>query len=252
MPEAEVAPEWALDDERRLRDPRMAKTALIAGIASVVLAPVVVGALPGAIGLHSGRTHLRTRLGSRGLAWTGIVLSALGTLLAAASAVTFGMILMLVLLQRSAIEQARGWVGTHPEPWSIVATDGTTFSPETTRGSIVLIDIFAPQAPVCRETSTFFAAFAAAHPELKTLSWAPEGGAESEAFARDHGAAHPVAIGPHPVGDPFIHVAAKPTLLVIDAEGVVRAAVLGRYDAEGLRKLVEEAGKERQENGKRK
>lgn len=225
-------------DEAALRDPRMARTALIAGVASVVTAPAVIGLIPAAIGLQSGLSHLRHRRGARVRAWLGLGLSTLGALGSALAAVAFGSVLMSVLLQRSAVHQAQGWIGGTAEPWTFVGADGTPIASDALVGSTVLVDVFSPHSPMCARTSRTIAAFAAARDDVTVISWSPEASPQAMAFARECGATHAVAVGPQEVGFPFDLIAAKPTLIVLDGDGVVRAAVLGAYDERGLESLV--------------
>ncbi|MDZ4829653.1 MAG: hypothetical protein SGJ09_05570 [Phycisphaerae bacterium] len=232
----------AYDDRATLSSPRMARTSAIAGVASILLAPIVVGFLLAAIGLHSAITHLRFRERSRSLAWFGIVASAVGALASAGAAVLWGSVLMTVLLQRSAIHQAQTWEGTTAGNWSLTDLDGETHTSSAVKGRIVFIDCFAPSSPSSSRTTPALASFAAAHSEIFALSWGPDVDATAALdFASASGVRHAVAVGAQSMPVPFSEIAAKPTLLVIDAEGIIRNVVLGRYDEKDLVKLFDAA-----------
>ncbi|MFO0828468.1 MAG: hypothetical protein U0572_10005 [Phycisphaerales bacterium] len=234
--------ERASADSETLRDPRLARIGLATGIASIVLAPIAVGAFPAAIGLHSALTHLRFRRGSRTLAWAGAACSALGAVVSLAAAILWGALLLNVLLQRSAVHQAQSWVGITPNSWTLTDVAGVAHTSDSMRGRVVLLDCFAPVDAYCEATTRAIAEFAAAHPEAVVLSWAPEATAsDASSFASKCGVRHPVCAGPQAMPEPLTGVAAKPTLVVFDAAGTIRATVLGRYNANDLAKLVDAA-----------
>jgi hypothetical protein len=223
-------------------DPRLARAGLVAGLASLPLAPFVVGLVPAAIGLHASVGHLRFREGYRITAWTGFVASAVGALAAAFSALVWGAFLMGVLLSRSAVREARTWEGLPLGEVRFATIDGATISTDDLRGGVALIDVFAVASPHCRSTLTTLRDFAKEAPEVRIVSWAPDDDAARVApFLASLGVEHPVAIGAQRVDEPLSLASAKPTLFVVDGDGVIRRVVLGTYSLEGLRALVREA-----------
>jgi hypothetical protein len=227
------------EDQRTLHDPRLARTALLAGVLAVLLAPIVVGFLAGAVGLHAGVSHLRTRLGHRGLAWAGVAASTLGSMLALGAALLWGATLLGILLSRSAIEQARTWEGT-AAPRFALTTDQGQF--DSAGDGIVLLDVFDPSSPFCEIATRELAKYADRHATVRAVSWAPERTIEeAAAFAARIGATQPIAAGPQAMPEPFSIVSAKPTLFVIDGEGRIRAVLLGTYDGHSLDRLIEVA-----------
>jgi membrane protein implicated in regulation of membrane protease activity len=236
------------DDERAVRDVAYARTSAIAGLAALVLSPVVVGCIPAAIGLHAGVAHLRFRLGNRLLAWFGIAASAVGAIVSAGSAIALGSLLLVVLLQRSALEQARTWEGTTVRSFRFVDRTGTVIDETTTKGRVVLIDCFASTSPWSETATKTLAQFSAKHPDVVVVSWGPlDRPEDARVFLERTGLVdaaggaigHHVAFGPQDVPDPLALAAAKPTLFVLDGERTVRHVLLGTYDEEGLAKLVE-------------
>jgi hypothetical protein len=229
-------------EDRDDLDPRLARAGLVAGLASLPLAPFVVGLVPAAIGLHASVGHLRFRDGYRITAWTGFLASAVGALAAALSALVWGAFLMGVLLSRSAVREARAWEGLPLGEVRFATIDGATISTDDLRGGVALIDVFAVASPYCRSTLTTLRDFAKESPEIRIVSWAPDDDAASVApFVAALGVKHPVAIGTQSVDEPLSLASAKPTLFVIGRDGVIRRVVLGPYSLDGLRSLVREA-----------
>ena len=229
-------------DQATLHDPRLARASLVAGLIALPLAVVVVGFIPAAIGLHAALSHLRFRLGSRPLAYAGLVTSGLAAALAALGAVTWGAILLTVLLTRSALEQARNLEGHPIGQWSVVDVNGAAHASGEFAGRIHLIEVTVPGAPFCDTTMRVLGRFAANHPEVAVLSWSPDADeASMRSFAAANGANHLLAVGRPDQAGPLAGLAAKPGLFVVDAEGMVRHVILGPYDDEGLAKLVAEA-----------
>ena len=235
------ADESTSSDAAALHDPHLARVSAIAGIASIALAPIVLGLFSAALGLHGARTHLRFREGSRGLAWFGAISSALGAILSASAALVWGSVLMTVLLQRSAVHQAQGWEGTSAGTWSLRDVNGVEHQSATLAGRIIFIDCFAPLPP-CDVTTKALASFAAARTDVVVLSWSADADVtEAQRYARDCGVQHPLIVGAQSMPEPFSLIAAKPTLVVIDADGIIRNVVLGRYDQHDLAKLLDAA-----------
>ncbi len=228
------------EDRTALRDPGMARTSVVAGVFGIVLAPLVIGFIPAAIGLHAGFSHIRHREGARWLARVGVALSVSGAIFSASAAIVWGSVLLAVLLQRSAIDQARQWEGTSAAAWSLTDLEGVAHTSGDLAGRIVLLDCFAPESPYCLSATTALATFAERHPEVAVFSWGSEvDAAEAKRFGTSAGVTHPIAIGPQSMPEPFSQVTARPTLFVIDGKGTIRSVLLGTYGSEDLGKLVE-------------
>ncbi|MBL9118942.1 MAG: hypothetical protein JNL80_03385 [Phycisphaerae bacterium] len=228
-----------LADELVLHDSRFAKQCLIAGAIGVLLAPFVIGFIPSAYGLHAGASHLRFRIGSRPVAITGLVLSGLGALISALASVAWGAALLSVLLQRSAIDQARQWAGVTPAAWSLTDLDGRIHDSAELKGSMVYIDLFSPLSDFSPPATERLGAFAAEHPEIRAISWCPEcDSAEGDAYRFSTSSTLPIAVGGQSMPEPFSLMSAKPTIVVIDGEGRIRHVHPGLYTREDLVALL--------------
>ncbi len=223
-------PTSAADDESVLRDSGYATQSLIAGAIGVLLVPVVVGFIPAAIGLHAGVTHIRFRAGSRLRAWLGLALSGVAAIGSAGAMIAWGGVLLSILLQRSAIDQARQWAGLTPAPWILSDTDGGTHDSAALRGRLVYIDVCSPDSPYSPAATAALNAFAARHPEVTALSWCPGCGTpEAKAYRAGTASALPIAAGMQSMGEPLSLIPATPTLVVIDEAGALRLVHPGTY-----------------------
>jgi hypothetical protein len=226
-------------DEAILNDPRLARQSAFAGAFGVLLAPLVIGFIPAAIGLHAGLTHLRVRRGARSLAGIGLALSAVGGVTSALASVVWGALLLSILLQRSAIDQAKQWAGVQPAPWTLTDNSGVTYESGALAGRVIFLDICSPASPYSAPATEVLAAFAAKHPEVTALSWCPDCTAEEAAsYHASLATKGAIAWGLQSMPEPFSLMSAKPTLAVIGPEGRIRYVHPGLYTAEHLEELL--------------
>jgi hypothetical protein len=217
-------------DAQLLNEPRYATQSVIAGAIALPLAPLVVGFIPAAIGLHAGLTHQRYRRGHRLRMALGLFLSGLAAILSAGSAIAWGGILLGILLQRSAIEQARQWAGITPEPWSVVDLDGTNRTSAALLGRIVLIDVTSPHSPYAPAATEAIGSFARKHPEIVAFSWCPAcTEEEARAYRATSGSPLPIAIGIAGMTEPLTLIPAMPSLVVLDERGAIRLIAPGIF-----------------------
>jgi len=225
-----------------MRDSRFARTSLIAGVCAVILAPFVIGGIPAAIGMHAGVSHLRFRAGSRAVAFMGIAFSALGGVLSAAAAIVLASMLMMIRLQPSALEQARSWEGKAAGQWTLTDRSGAAHTSDALRGTIVFLDCFSTKGIHSPSATKALAAFAARTPSVHAISWGSQANEQAAAqFVASTATEHPVAIGEQAMPEPFSQVSAKPTLFVIDGNGVIRTVLLGTYTEADLQLLLKAA-----------
>lgn len=226
-------------DEAVLRETRYAKQSVIAGAIGVLLAPVVVGFIPAAIGLHAGVSHFRFRVGSRVLAGIGVTLSGLAAIGSILTSLLWGAALLGVLLQRSAIDQARQWEGMKPESWTLVDTTGARHESATLAGTLVYIDLCSPQARYSPDATRRMAEFQRAHPEVHAVSWCPEcSEADGAEYLATTESTLPLAVGLQAMPEPLSLAGAKPMLFVLDGEGRIRKAHPGLVTVEELVALM--------------
>jgi hypothetical protein len=217
-------------DAELLSEPRYATQSVIAGAIALPLAPLVIGFIPAAIGLHAGITHQRYRRGHRLRMVLGLCLSGLAAILSAGSAVAWGGILLGILLQRSAIDQARQWAGITPDAWRLVDIDGTERTSESLHGRIVLIDVTSPRSRYAPSATEAISLFAAKHEEIVAFSWCPScTEEEARRYRTDSRSLLPIAIGTAGMTEPLTLIPAAPTLVVIDERGAIRLVAPGIF-----------------------
>lgn len=102
--------------------------------------------------------------------------------------------------------------------------DGMTWSPESARGSVLVVDVWASWCPPCRKGFPRLNAIAARYPSARFIAISiDEERAAMEAFLAEVAVAIPVA---HDASQQVLEapllVTRVPTVLVIDAAGVIR------------------------------
>jgi hypothetical protein len=218
---------------------RLARASLGFGLAGLVLAPLVVGFVPAAIGLRAGLDNLARRGGSRATALVGAAISTLAAAISVAAAITLGMVVMTMLLSRSAARQAEEWAGRRVAGFEIELADGGSLGRAELAGKTLFIEYFSPAAPPSAANLARLEAFAAARPEVVVVGVAPElDPAEALAWARARGATYPIAAGCATWPDPLVTVAPRPALVVVSPSGVIKRAALGPLEEGQLEALL--------------
>lgn len=218
---------------------RLARASLGFGFAGLVLAPIVVGFIPAAIGLRAGIDNLARRGGARSAALLGTIVSAIAGLIAVAAAIALGMVVMTMLLSRSAARQAEEWAGRRVTAFDIALADGGSLGREELAGKTLFLQYFSPASPPCAGNAARLEAFARSHPDAMVVAVAPEldPGAALD-WARGHGVTYPIAAGCSEWPDPLATVAARPTLVTIAPSGVIKRASLGPIEDGQLEVLL--------------
>lgn len=207
---------------------RLARASLGFGLAGLVLSPLIVGFVPAAIGLRAGIDVLLRRGGARAAAIAGCAISAVAGLVSVAAAIALGAIVMTMLLARSAARQAEEWAGRRVTGFEITLAGGGSLGRDELAGRTLFLDYFAPAAPPTAANAARLEAFARMHPEAIVVGVAPEMTAEEAlAWARGHGVTYPIAAGCAGWPDPLATVAARPTLIAIAPNGLIKRASLG-------------------------
>jgi hypothetical protein len=218
---------------------RLARASLGFGLAGLVLAPLIIGFVPAAIGFRAGLDNLARRGGARAAALAGMAISAIAGLVAVAAAITLGMVVMTMLLSRSAARQAEEWAGRRVTAFDIALADGGSLGRGELAGKTIFLAYFSPAAPPCAANVTRLEAFAAAHPSAIVVGVAPElEPAAALAWARERGATYPIAAGCAEWPDPLATVAARPALVAIAPNGVIKRATLGPLEDGQLEALL--------------
>ena len=219
---------------------RLARASLGFGVAGLLLSPVLVGFIPAAIGLRAGLDLLGRRGGARAAGIVGTAVSAAGAFVSIAAAIVLGMVVMTMLLSRSAARQAEGWAGRTVTGLEIELAEGGRLGREAMAGKTLFLDYFSPAAPPCAANVARLEAFAAAHPEaVVVVGVAPElDPAAALAWARAKGATYPIAAGCEGWPDPLATAAARPALIVIAPNGTIKRASLGPIEDGQLESLL--------------
>ena len=219
---------------------------LIFGVIAIASSVIILGMLPGALGLRAG-IDLWQRGVRRGVVVAGVVTSFVGIATSILCALLWGSILAGVLLGRDAMRETERWRGEVLEPFSLTAIEsmsGETFSfeipPKDDRVErVVLLLVGVGETPSAEAIATTVRV-AERHPQCRLLVVTPLATRDvGKAFATIASASTAVAV----VGNdamlpaPINSVSAFPTTVVIDGEGKIEFALVGARNEDEVARL---------------
>ncbi len=216
---------------------------LLLGVVSIVLSPLILGGLFGALGLRAG-IDLWPRATRRGVVASGFAASLLGISLSAMSALLWGTFLATVLLGRDAIREAQSWRGLDVIATTLPARDdhGVTTvllnppPPGVLRSALLFV---RTDAELCGDAIRS-AKEVASRVETCQLVLIDANASTTQLhdFALQHGASSVVVGSEFAFPPPLLRVAAFPTLVVVNAEGLVEIALVGVHPASDIEKIM--------------
>lgn len=223
----------------------LAVGALVFGGLALLTSVVLVGALAGLVALGLGWAHLRRRSGSRGLAWTGVWLGAMGV----AASVVFGVIYATVLpvLRERAMsaEMGRGrgaglpqsWVGQPCPEVELTLLDGSRLRLADLRGKRVVLAFWATWCKPCLKEVPLLERLHREHAgEVVVVGISAEDRTVLKRFAQSHGVGYPLASAdPAGLPPPLSGVQGFPTTVYVDSEGRIDGVIEGNEAFEALR-----------------
>lgn len=241
-------------EDRAFLEQRYRSAPLIFGVVSLLTAPIVLGMLPGALGLRAGIDLWRRGLRNP-LIGLGVAASSLGIVASIVVAVVWGSLLAGVLLGRDAMRETERWRGLRVEPFSCVG-EGATGSLEITVPTpaedierTVLLFVAVDSEP-SKEALATLASILGEYPSARLLVIDPSQSAASVAtfvgaFDIDAACIGRDAMLPNPLD----RVAAFPTLVVMRRDGRVEFALVGARTSDELRSVISgEAAKKADEH----
>jgi peroxiredoxin len=225
----------------------LAIASLVLGTLAFLSSFLVVGALLGLIGLLLGVVHVLRQQGRNGMAWTGVVLSALSIVIGAG----FGVIYFKAINSpefKKAFEAAVSGAGTNEfEEWkgiaapdfSVTTLDGTTIQLSDLKGKRVIVDFWATWCPPCVKEIPHFIKLSADSPadELIIIGVSSEDVDTLNSFVRKKGINYLIA-SEDDLPAPYSEVVSIPTTFFIDRRGVIQEVLVGYHDFETLKELA--------------
>lgn len=216
---------------------------LVFGILAVLSSVVLVGAFFGLIGLVLGVLHLARRTGRNGLAWAGVVLSALG-IVASIGVAAWVLPRVKDALRKTVAGVAAGesefkdWKGVAAPDFTVRTLDGKELRLSDLRGRRVILDFWATWCPPCVKEIPHFIQLRKELPEsdLAIVGISNEDEPTLREFVRRHGVNYPIASAETSLPAPYRNVQAIPTTFFIDRRGVIQEVLVGYHDLESLRK----------------
>ncbi len=230
-------------EDRAFLERRYSSAPLIFGVVSIVTAPIVLGMLPGALGLRAGVDLWRRGL-RKPLIGLGIAVSGAGVVASIVLALVWGSILAGVLLGRDAMREAERWRGLKIDSF---VCEGMSASGESeftipNRGEgverTILLFVSTDTDP-SKDALATLAPIVGECPTARLLVLDPNQSAARvgdfvRGFDLDAGCVGEGARFPHPLD----HVAAFPTMIVVNTDGVVEFALVGARSPDELRSVV--------------
>ena len=246
-PPAEAATELDPIDQEWLRR-RSALGPLAFGVIGLVTSPLLLGLAFGALGMRAGIDLWRQGT-KRAVVVVGVSASFLAVVTSIIAALLWGSVLTTVLLGRDAMRETERWRGQTVEPVAVsaMASSGTitTVQLRASGGAARTVLLFVR---VDSETSQAAARAVsealARNPGVPSLLIDPLAPADSVLrFARASGLDDATVIGEEStLPEPLDSVAAFPTIVVIDSEGRIEAAIVGSRSAADLDPLLQGPG----------
>jgi hypothetical protein len=183
---------------------------------------------------------------------SGIAASLAATVLSVAAALAWGSLLSSILLGRDAMRETERWRGRQLDAGLLdVHERGVEVSralrPTPPNKRLVVLVVQVDTAP-CRQALEAIAELLPTHSDAELLVIAPSASGESLArflstmpvFQSDV----PAYLVASPLPEPLDGIAAFPTTIVVDAHGVIEAAVVGARTREDWNRLLGGATKE--------
>lgn len=243
---AEAATELDPIDQEWLRR-RSALGPLAFGVIGLVTSPLLLGLAFGALGMRAGIDLWRqgTR---RAVVVVGISASFVAVVTSIIAALLWGSVLTTVLLGRDAMRETERWRGRTIEPVAVSAVTGsgaaTTIPLRPSGGAARTVLLFVRVDSETSHTAAQAVADALSrNPGIPSLLIDPLAPADAVLrFARASGLDATVIGQESTLPEPLDSVAAFPTIVVIDAEGRIEAAIVGSRSSADLDPLLKGPG----------
>ncbi len=220
-----------------LRD--LPRLCAILGVCACVLSPIVLGLLPGALGV---RTSIDAyRIGYRGwLLRCGMLLSSLGLACSLIAMIIWGGTLGTILLSREVERDAVVWRGRELADFSLQLSNGAAFDFSEFRAQDaskrLVLHFWSSAFEPCRAGVHNVILASEESPNIQLIGVAPE---DAEASARQFlgpdASRMLSAFGAQRMPAPLDQAGVRPTTAIINADGKIELVLLGVRSVEELR-----------------
>jgi peroxiredoxin len=215
----------------------LAVAALVFGLLSVGLSIVIVGGLAGVAGLMLAVAHLLRRPDQpRSMAYTGLILSALGVVASIGFGVFYYTIADDVYDSVASGGGSKKWIGRESPDFAVTTMDGRIFRLSDFRGKRVVVDIWETWCGPCIKEIPHFNQLRTALPEndLALIGISSEEESVLKPFLTKHEMLYPIASAEN-LPTPYSSAYVIPTTFFIDRNGIIQSVLVGYHDFDVLK-----------------
>jgi peroxiredoxin len=222
----------------------LAIASLILGVIGFCLSLFLFGALLGAVGLALGLVHILRKRGPNGMAWCGVILSALSVI--AAIGMGFAYFKVFKTVKESMAEAmqytpgpAAQWQGVFAPDLTVTNLEGKAIRLADLKGKRIVFNFWATWCPPCVKEIPEFVRLQneTSRDELVVIGVSEESADVLKPFVKTNGVNYSI-VSATDLPAPFKSLQGVPTTFFIDRKGVIQSVIAGPRSYADLKQLA--------------